>query len=148
MKILLRRLIRSRLNLQMCVRIYLMSKFTRLYPSPFEPLSSILRYQGGPPRGGPFPFSPEINWLAPLFPKYRNFVSHVPCYNVPNVIFLLLFPSKFGLCSTEINVLFPLFPKTLGGPRLACAYGEDSNQSGHPRSLASLSFPPEESLDH
>ena len=60
-----------------------------------------------------FPCSPEINWLVPLFLKNENLFSDVPCSPI-----LYLFPSKFGLCSPEINAPFPCSPKTVGGPHI------------------------------
>ena len=52
--------------------------------------------QGGGGRGYLFPCSPEINWLVPLFPKNREVV--LLCSLFPNIVFVHLFPSKFGLC--------------------------------------------------
>ena len=50
--------------------------------------------QGG---GYLFPCSPEINWLVPLFQKNRKHVFL--CSLFPKIVFVPLFPSKFGLCS-------------------------------------------------
>ena len=67
----------------------------------------------------------ELRWggvPVPLFPWNKLACSPVPkkskiCFlmlPVPKYCFVPLFPSKFGLCSPEINALFPLFPKTPG----------------------------------
>ena len=51
-----------------------------------------------PSQGGYlFPCSPEINSLVPLFPKNRKIAFL--CSLFPNIVFVPLFPSKFGLCS-------------------------------------------------
>ena len=72
-----------------------------LRPSPGE----VLSFWG-------FTSSLEINWRVTLFPKIENLFSYVPCS--PIFVFVTLFPSKFGICSPEINALFPLFPQTPG----------------------------------
>ena len=68
-----------------------------------------------PSRGGGgymFPCPPEINWLVPLFPQNRKIVFL--CSLFPNIVFVPLFPSNFGIWSPEIYALFHLFPKTPG----------------------------------
>ena len=45
---------------------------------------------------------------SPCSPKIKHLFSYVP--RSPILSFVPLFPSKFGLCSPEINTLYPLFP--------------------------------------
>ena len=71
----------------------------------------------GPPRRYLFPCSPVINWLVPLFPKNRKCVFL--CSLFSNIVFVPLFPSKFGLDSPvplKYMPCFPCTPKPLGGP--------------------------------
>ena len=91
------------------------SVFIYLYNIFYSELSGVRvkRYHASTealPGGMPVPLFPEINWLVPLFPKNRKFVffcSLFPknrkfvflCSLFPNIVFVPLFPSKFGLCS-------------------------------------------------
>ena len=53
------------------------------------------------PGGGyQFPYSHEINWLVPLFPRNRKFVSYGPCSPI-----LSLFP-----CPPKNLAFVPVFP--------------------------------------
>ena len=66
--------------------------------------------------------------------------------NLAPILFINIVSVCHHLCLVErINIYEPVASVSYSY-KLACAYSEDSNQSGHTCSLNSLSFSPEETL--
>ena len=83
-----------------CIRIYLILCNTYTSINISQIVYYTAHYNTGQnlevfPGGHLFPCSSEI-WHVPLFPKNRKFVFL--CSLFPNIVFVPLFPSKFGLC--------------------------------------------------